>query len=92
VGGVLVLKTVPDPENYLTYFLKIEEAKFKNKVLPGDTVIFALDLLEPIRRGLCRMHGIAYVNEKPVMEATMLAQIVKVKNTKSPANVPINPN
>lgn len=92
VGGILVLKTVPDPENYLTYFLKIEDAKFKNKVLPGDTVVFALDLLEPIRRGLCRMHGTAYVNEKPVMEATMLAQIVKVKNAASPAAAPVNPN
>lgn len=92
VGGILVLKTVPDPENYLTYFLKIEDAKFKNKVLPGDTVVFALDLLEPIRRGLCRMHGVAYVNDKLVMEATMLAQIVKVKNISSPAAAPVNPN
>lgn len=92
VGGILVLKTVPDPENYLTYFLKIEDAKFKNKVLPGDTVVFVLDLLEPIRRGLCRMHGTAYVNDKPVMEADMLAQIVKVKNAPSAASVPVNPN
>jgi len=91
VGGVLVLKTVPDPENYLTYFLKIENAKFKNKVLPGDTVVFVLHLLEPIRRGLCRMRGTAYVNEKAVMEADMLAQIIKVK-TPSAANVPVNPN
>ena len=92
VGGILVLKTVPDPENYLTYFLKIEEAKFKNKVLPGDTVIFDLQLLEPIRRGLCRMSGTAYVNEKPVMEAIMLAQIIKVKNAPSPATASVNPN
>jgi len=91
-GGVLVLKTVPDPENYLTYFLKIEDARFKNKVLPGDTVIFVLDLLEPIRRGLCRMRGTAYVNEKVVMEADMLAQIVKVKNSPSIASVPVNAN
>ncbi len=77
VGGVLVLKTVPDPENYLTYFLKIEDAKFKNMVLPGDTIIFVLDLLEPIRRGLCRMRGTAYVNDKVVMQADMLAQIIK---------------
>ncbi|TAL61271.1 MAG: bifunctional UDP-3-O-[3-hydroxymyristoyl] N-acetylglucosamine deacetylase/3-hydroxyacyl-ACP dehydratase [Bacteroidetes bacterium] len=92
VGGVLVLKTVPDPENYLTYFLKIENAKFKNKVVPGDTVIFVLHLLEPIRRGLCRMRGTAYVNEKAVMEADMLAQIIKVKSTPSASAVPVNPN
>ncbi len=92
VGGILVLKTVPDPENYLTYFLKIEDAKFKNKVLPGDTVVFALNLLEPIRRGLCRMHGTAYVNDKPVMEATMLAQIIKVKTAPSPATAPLSAN
>ncbi|MBI3501210.1 MAG: bifunctional UDP-3-O-[3-hydroxymyristoyl] N-acetylglucosamine deacetylase/3-hydroxyacyl-ACP dehydratase [Bacteroidetes bacterium] len=91
-GGVLVLKTVPDPENYLTYFLKIEEAKFKNKVLPGDTVVFDLHLLEPIRRGLCRMSGIAYVNDKPVMEAIMLAQIIRVKSAPSAAAVPVNSN
>ncbi|MES2836878.1 MAG: bifunctional UDP-3-O-[3-hydroxymyristoyl] N-acetylglucosamine deacetylase/3-hydroxyacyl-ACP dehydratase [Bacteroidota bacterium] len=79
-GGILVLKTVPDPENYLTYFLKIDKVKFKQKVLPGDTVIFVLDLMEPIRRGLCHMKGTAYVRNKPVMEAEMMAQIVKVKN------------
>lgn len=93
VGGVLVLKTVPDPENYLTYFLKIENAKFKNKVVPGDTVIFVLHLLEPIRRGLCRMHGTAYVNDKAVMEADMLAQIIKVKTAPTAsAAAPVNPN
>lgn len=80
-GGVLVLKTVPDPENYLTYFLRIDQARFKNKVLPGDTVIFELHLLEPIRRGLCYMRGVAYVNDKIVMEAEMMAQIIKVKTT-----------
>ncbi|MEI6523362.1 MAG: bifunctional UDP-3-O-[3-hydroxymyristoyl] N-acetylglucosamine deacetylase/3-hydroxyacyl-ACP dehydratase [Bacteroidota bacterium] len=78
-GGVLVLKTVPDPENYLTYFMKIEQVKFKNKVLPGDTIIFALELVSPIRRGLCHMKGQAIVGNKVVMEAEMLAQIVKVK-------------
>ena len=80
-GGILCLKTVPDPENYLTYFLKIENARFKNKVLPGDTVIFVLHLLEPIRRGLCYMKGIAYVNDKAVMEAELMAQIIKVKSS-----------
>jgi UDP-3-O-[3-hydroxymyristoyl] N-acetylglucosamine deacetylase/3-hydroxyacyl-[acyl-carrier-protein] dehydratase len=78
-GGILLLETVPDPENYLTLFLKIEEVKFRNKVVPGDTIIFKLDLLAPIRRGLCHMKGIAYVGKKPVMEAVMLAQIVKKK-------------
>lgn len=79
-GGILVLKTVPDPENYLTYLMKIDGVKFKQKVLPGDTVVFELTLLTPIRRGICHMKGIAYVNNKPVMEAEMMAQIVKVKN------------
>lgn len=79
-GGILVLKTVPDPENYLTYLMKIDGVKFKQKVLPGDTVVFELTLLTPIRRGICHMKGVAYVNNKPVMEAEMMAQIVKVKN------------
>lgn len=78
-GGVLVLKTVPDPENYLTYFMKIDNVRFKQRVVPGDTVVFKLDLLSPIRRGLCHMKGVAYVNNKPVMEAEMLAQIAKAK-------------
>jgi UDP-3-O-[3-hydroxymyristoyl] N-acetylglucosamine deacetylase/3-hydroxyacyl-[acyl-carrier-protein] dehydratase len=79
-GGILVLKTVPDPENYLTYLMKIDGVKFKQKVVPGDTVVFELTLLTPIRRGICHMKGVAYVNNKPVMEAEMMAQIVKVKN------------
>jgi len=78
-GGVLVLKTVPDPENYLTYFMKIDNVRFKQRVIPGDTVVFKLELLSPIRRGLCHMKGVAYVRDKAVMEAEMLAQIVKVK-------------
>ena len=80
-GGVLVLRTVPDPENYLTYFMKIDNVKFKQKVIPGDTIVFSLSLLTPIRRGICHMSGTAYVNNKPVMEAEMMAQIVKVKDT-----------
>jgi UDP-3-O-[3-hydroxymyristoyl] N-acetylglucosamine deacetylase / 3-hydroxyacyl-[acyl-carrier-protein] dehydratase len=79
-GGILVLNTVPDPENYLTYFLKIDGVKFKQKVVPGDTLIFSLNLLTPIRRGICHMKGEAYVGDKVVMEAELLAQIVKVKN------------
>ncbi len=86
-GGVLVLTTVPDPENYLTYFMKIDGVKFKQKVVPGDTIVFSLKLVTPIRRGICHMKGVAYVNKKPVMEAEMMAQIVKVKTTevKTPA-------
>jgi UDP-3-O-[3-hydroxymyristoyl] N-acetylglucosamine deacetylase/3-hydroxyacyl-[acyl-carrier-protein] dehydratase len=78
-GGILVLKTVPDPENYLTYFIKIDGVKFRQQVIPGDTVVFSLNLVTPIRRGICHMRGTAYVNNKPAMEAEMMAQIVKVK-------------
>jgi UDP-3-O-[3-hydroxymyristoyl] N-acetylglucosamine deacetylase/3-hydroxyacyl-[acyl-carrier-protein] dehydratase len=77
VGGILVLSSVPDPENYSTYFMKINEVKFRSKVVPGDTLIFHLQLMSPIRRGLCQMKGCAYVNNKVVMEAEMLAQIAK---------------
>ena len=76
-GGILVLSTVPDPGNYWTYFLKIESVRFKQMVKPGDTVIFKLELLTPIRRGLCHMGGQAFVGDKVVMEAEMMAQIVK---------------
>lgn len=78
-GGILVLNTVPDPENYLTYFMKIDNVKFKQKVIPGDTLVFRLELVTPIRRGICHMKGTAYVNNKPVTEAEMMAQIVKEK-------------
>lgn len=79
-GGILILSTVPDPENYLTYFMKIDNVKFKNKVLPGDTLIFKCDLISPIRRGICHMQAYAYANGKLVSEAELMAQIVKVKN------------
>lgn len=79
-GGILCLKTVPDPENYQTYFLKIENAKFKQKVVPGDTLVFRMDLVDPIRRGMCHMKGMAFVGSKLVCEADMTAQIVKVRN------------
>lgn len=78
-GGILVLNTVPDPENYLTLFLKIENARFKDKVLPGDTLIFRCDLVAPIRRGIAQMKGIGMVGEKIVVEAELMAQIVKYK-------------
>jgi UDP-3-O-[3-hydroxymyristoyl] N-acetylglucosamine deacetylase / 3-hydroxyacyl-[acyl-carrier-protein] dehydratase len=77
VGGILVLANVEDPEEYITYFLKIDNVKFRHKVVPGDTLILKNILLEPIRRGLCQMRGEAYVGDKLVMEATMMAQVVK---------------
>lgn len=76
-GGILVLSTVPDPENYLTLFMKIDNVKFKQKVLPGDTLIFHCSLISPIRRGICHMQAYAYANAKLVCEAEMMAQIVK---------------
>lgn len=76
-GGILALKSVPDPENYLTYFMKIDNVKFKQQVVPGDTLIFKLELLAPIRRGICQMQGYAYANGKLATEAILMAQIVK---------------
>lgn len=78
-GGILALSTVPDPENYLTYFLKIDQVRFKHQVVPGDTLIFRLTLSEPIRRGIVQMRGETFVGNKLVNEATMMAQIVKTK-------------
>jgi len=77
VGGILILNTVPDPENYLTYFMKIDKVKFKHKVLPGDTLIFEMELVSPIRRGICHMFGRAFVGNKIVMEGELMAQIAK---------------
>ena len=79
-GGILALSMVPDPENYLTYFLKINNVKFKKQVTPGDTLIFDLVLDESIRRGICIMSGKAYVNGILVAEAELMAKIVKTKN------------
>jgi UDP-3-O-[3-hydroxymyristoyl] N-acetylglucosamine deacetylase/3-hydroxyacyl-[acyl-carrier-protein] dehydratase len=81
-GGILVLSTVPDPENYLTFFMKMDNVKFKQKVVPGDTLIFKADLITPIRRGICHMQAYAYANDKLVAEAEMMAQIVKTKELK----------
>jgi len=78
-GGILVLSTVPDPENYLTFFMKIDNVKFKQQVVPGDTLIFKCDLISPIRRGICHMQAYAYANGKLVSEAELMAQIVKTK-------------
>lgn len=79
-GGILVLSTVPDPENYLTYFMKIDNVKFKQKVLPGDTLIFKCELLTPIRRGIAHMQAYGYANNKLVVEAELMAQISKRKD------------
>ena len=79
-GGILALSVVPDPENYLTFFLKMDNVKFKKQVIPGDTLIFDLVLDEPMRRGICIMHGKAYVNGILVAEAELMAKIVKTKN------------
>ena len=76
-GGVLILTTVENPQDYLTFFMKIDNAKFKKKVIPGDTIIFRLNLISPIRRGLCHMHGKGFVNDEIVVEADLLAQIAK---------------
>lgn len=77
VGGVLVLNTVPDPENYLTLFMKIDNVKFKNPVNPGDTLIFKLELITPIRRGICHMKGYTFTNGKITTEGELMAQIVR---------------
>ena len=79
-GGILALSTVPDPENYLTFFMKINNVKFKQQVNPGDTLIFVLELISPIRRGIVHMQGNAYANGKLVTEAELMAQMVKTKN------------
>jgi UDP-3-O-[3-hydroxymyristoyl] N-acetylglucosamine deacetylase/3-hydroxyacyl-[acyl-carrier-protein] dehydratase len=79
VGGIFALSKVEEPHLYSTYFMKIDNVKFKQKVIPGDTIVFELKLLSPIRRGLVEMGGKAYVNGKQVMEAEMLAQVIKDK-------------
>lgn len=79
-AGILFLSNVPDPENYSTYFMKIERVKFKKKVIPGDTIIFKCELTQPIRRGIITMQGTGYVGDNVVIEAEMMAQIVKNKD------------
>jgi UDP-3-O-[3-hydroxymyristoyl] N-acetylglucosamine deacetylase/3-hydroxyacyl-[acyl-carrier-protein] dehydratase len=78
-GGVLVLSTVPDPENYLTFFMKIDNFKFKRPVFPGDTLVFKLELINEIRRGICNVRGTAYVNGQLVSQGDLMAQIIKRK-------------
>ncbi len=78
-GGILVLANVPDPENYSTYFVKIDNVKFKRKVVPGDTIVFKIELMEPIRRGIVHMQGYGYVGDAVVVEAELMAQVAKNK-------------
>lgn len=78
-GGILALSTVEDPENWDTYFLKVDKARFKHKVVPGDTLILKMKLVSPIRRGICHMEGHAYVGNKLVSQGDMTAQIIKRK-------------
>lgn len=78
-GGVLLLNTVPDPENYLTLFMKMDNVKFKRPVKPGDTLIFKLELISPIRRGICHMKGMIFANGNLMTEGELMAQIIKRK-------------
>ncbi|MBR2863246.1 MAG: 3-hydroxyacyl-ACP dehydratase FabZ, partial [Bacteroidaceae bacterium] len=78
-GGLLVLNSVEEPERWSTYFLRIDDVKFRRKVVPGDTLVFKVELLNPIRHGISTMHGFAFVGENIVMEATFTAQITKNK-------------
>lgn len=78
-GGLLVLNSLEEPERWSTYFLRIDNVKFRKKVVPGDTLLFRVELLEPIRHGISSMHGFAFVGETIVMEATFTAQITKNK-------------
>jgi UDP-3-O-[3-hydroxymyristoyl] N-acetylglucosamine deacetylase/3-hydroxyacyl-[acyl-carrier-protein] dehydratase len=79
VGGVMILSDLDDHSNYSTLFMKIENAKFKDKVVPGDTMLIKMELTAPIRRGICMMKGQIFVGNKVVTEAEMMAQIVKQK-------------
>ena len=81
-SGILVLGDVPDPENYSTYFMKIDGVKFKRKVVPGDTLQFEIHLMEPIRRGVAVVEAKAFVGETLACEAVLMAQVVKNKNNK----------
>ena len=78
-GGLMVLNSVEEPERWSTYFLRLDNVKFRKKVVPGDTLIFRVELIAPIRHGISPMHGFAFVGETIVMEATFTAQIVKNK-------------
>jgi UDP-3-O-[3-hydroxymyristoyl] N-acetylglucosamine deacetylase / 3-hydroxyacyl-[acyl-carrier-protein] dehydratase len=75
-GGILCINAMP-PAEYDTYFLKIDNCKFKHKVVPGDTMIMKMELMSPVRRGICEMHGTVYVGNKIATEADLVAQLVK---------------
>lgn len=76
-GGVMILSNVDDPENYDTLFMKIDNCKFKEKVVPGDTLIVKAELTAPVRRGICSMHCQIFVGNKLVTEADLTAAVVK---------------
>ena len=78
-GGLLVLNNLEEPERWSTYFLKIDDVKFRQKVVPGDTLMFKVDLLAPVRHGISSMKGYVFVGDHVVSEATFTAQIVKNK-------------
>ena len=78
-GGLLVLNTLEEPERWSTYFMKIDDVKFRKKVVPGDTLIFKVELLAPVRHGISSMKGYIFVGDQVVAEATFTAQIVKNK-------------
>ncbi|MFY0625882.1 MAG: 3-hydroxyacyl-ACP dehydratase FabZ [Reichenbachiella sp.] len=77
IGGILVLNSVPDPENYWTYFLGVDNFKFRKMVIPGDTLEIKCELLQPIKRGIAKMKGTAHVNGKLASEGAMTASIVR---------------
>ena len=79
-GGILVLKDVPDPENYSTYFAKIDNVKFKRPVVHGDTLVIKLRVTAPLRRTFVEMDGEVYVGNTLVSSASMMAQVIKNKN------------
>jgi UDP-3-O-[3-hydroxymyristoyl] N-acetylglucosamine deacetylase/3-hydroxyacyl-[acyl-carrier-protein] dehydratase len=76
-GGLIVLNTMEEPEKYTAYFIKIDGVKFRKKVVPGDTLIFKVDLLGPVRHGISSLHGYAFVGDDVVCEATYACQIIK---------------
>ena len=79
VGGLFILGDLEHPERYSTYFLKIDNVKFRQKVVPGDTLIFKVRLVSEMRRGMANMRGLAFVGETLVCECDFMAQIVKNK-------------
>ena len=78
-GGLLVLNTLEEPERWSTYFMKIDDVKFRQKVVPGDTLLFKVELLHPLRHGVSTMRGYMFVGDQVVAEASFTAQIVKNK-------------